>query len=411
MKYFVPIFALLLVITMVPANAGWLFEYNINYTGGDVGFVSSSPGVGHSRGGDVIGEDSFFFNNTGRPTVAAGAYQGLIYNNCTGASDVPIFTNPVWTNPSAPSDTIAVTWNWGVAADVGNNQLFVSNQDSEYSVLVFDLTGAPTQYRNELGFWGQNTYYPSQISLDATGDIFLANYGMSWIPDASPAVGNICWYPAVANDADWATGGANPHNPALGGIYSAIQGATQAYGAGLLSYDGATWICEGVDVSADGSILVYTSRGGATQGVHVALGSPAAGYTLAASNEATLLPWFTSVTGDTAISNVRGCALAPDEQHIFFVIDDTVPNDLIGVWNWVTGAFADPIFLTPADPSVHQRPADREQSSLPYDVDVYADDVGSPFALNVMVSGYYNWLESAKFTGNLTTDVRDWSLY
>jgi hypothetical protein len=411
MRYSALILALLLVVTMGPANAGWLFEYQVNYTGDGTaaGFISATGGVGHSRSGAVLGEDSFFFINSGRPTASGANYSGLIYNNCTGATDIPVILPGVWTNPTDASDTINLTWCWGVAADVANNQLFLSNQDGEYSVLVWDLAGAPTQYRNELGFWAQNTYYPSAINLDGTGDIFIANYGMSWIPDGTPAVGNICWYPAIASDPDWATGGANPHNPALGGIYSAIQGATQAYGAGLMSYDGATWICEGVDVSDDGTILVYSSRGGSSAGVYAAVGSPAAGYVLAASNSATLPAYWLALTGN-ALGNVRGLSLAPDDQNVFFC-HDAAPDHIL-IWNWVTGAFADPISCgVGSATSPRIMPLDRQTNYVPYDVDVYEDDIGTPFALNVLASPYYVWEAATKFTGNLTTDVNDWSLY
>ncbi len=406
MRCLVPILALLLVVTMVPANAGWLFEYQIDYTGNGIadGWVSATIGVGHSRGGAVIGEDSFYFNNTGRPSAANGAYNSLIYNNCTGGADIPIITAPVWANPADASDTITVTWNWGVAADAANDHLFLSNQDAQYSVLVYDLLGNPTPYRNELGFWAQNTYYPSELNIDATGDVFICNYGMSWIPDASPAVGNICWYPAIAADPDWATGGANPHNPALGGVYSAIQGATQAYP----TYAGAAWICEGVDVSDDGTILAYTSRGGSSQGAYVALGSPATGYVLAASNSSTLTAYWTALTGDAGISSVRGCSLAPDNEHVFFCCDDNDLNEHILIWNWTTGAYADPISLSTVN---RINPIDRQTNYIPYDVDVYEDDVGTPFALNVLASPYYVWEAATKYTGNITTDVNDWSLY
>jgi hypothetical protein len=408
MKYFVPIFALLLVVAMVPANAGWKFEYNINYTGVGTtqGFVSATPGVGHSRAGAVLGEDSFAFCNTGRPT-SAGNYNALIYLNCTGGVDNPIFSPGVWANPLDASDTINVTWNWGVALDSNAGALLLSNQDVEYSILAWDPnTGAALQWRNELTVapGSSGTYYPSQIDVDATGDVFVANYAESWIADVTPAVGNIIWYPAISSDPNWATATGSPHNPAPLGLYSTILGATQHS-----NWTGYVWIMEGVAISDDGTVMAYTSRGGGTQGVHVALGSPAGGYVYATSNAATLLPWYTGATGDVAISNVRGLDIAPDGQHIFFVVDDVIPNDLIGVWNWVTGQYADPIFLS-VD-GAHKRPLDREIVDLPYDVDVYEDDIGSPFALNVLVSPYYNWERASKYTGNLTTEVNDWSLY
>jgi hypothetical protein len=301
-----------------------------------------------------------------------------------------------------------VTWNWGVALDSNAGALLHSNQDTEYSILAWDpATGLPTQWRNELTVapGSVGTYYPSQICTDATGDVFVINYGRSWIGDVTPAVGNIIWYPGIATDPNWATGTGAPHNPAPLGLYSTILGATDH-----TAWDGYYWIAEGVAVTPDGSVMAYTSRGGGLQGVHVALGNPTAGYVYATSNAATLLPWFTGVTGDTAISNVRGLSIAPDGQHIFFTIDDAIPNDMVGVWNWVTGAYADPIFLSGAT-ATHKRPADREIVDLPYDVDVYEDDIGSPFALNVLVSPYYNWQRASKYTGNLTTDVNDWSLY
>ncbi len=408
MKCCVQVLPVLVAVVIVPANASWVWEYNINYEGSNVGWSSAITGVGHSRAGAVLGEDSFFFVNSGRPVAGGWNYGGLIFNNCTGATDIPVFTADPWVNPLDASDVINLTWCWGVAADVANNQLFLSNQDTEYSILVYDLTGAPTQWRNELGFWTESTYYPSQINLDGNGNIFIANYGMSWIPDGSPAVGNICWYPAIASDPDWATEGADPHNPALMGIYSAIRGATQAYP----TYTGAAWICEGVDVSDDGSILVYTSRGGPTQGVYVAVGSPVAGYVLTASNNTTLLPWFTTVTGDFAISNVRGCALAPDDQHVFFCVNDP-GHEYIFIWNWIAGYFIDPIPLA-AGSATYPRivPSDRSVNDLPYDVDVYSD-AGRPCFLNVLVSPYYRWEAAAKFTGYFPfiCSVDDWSLY
>ena len=128
MKYFVPIFALLLVVAMVPANAGWKFEYNVNYTGTSVGFTSSTSGVGHSRCAAVIGEDSFIFANSGRPTLANGSYNALIYNNCTGATDIPIITGTGsnWVNPTDPTDIIPQSWNWGVGYDANSSVLFLA---------------------------------------------------------------------------------------------------------------------------------------------------------------------------------------------------------------------------------------------------------------------------------------------
>ena len=94
------------VIIASPVGAEWLFEYNVNYLGDGhaAGFSSATSGVGHARGVVAIGEDDFFFSNSGRPTQAQGNYNALIYRNCTGATDIPIILEPAWVNPTNPND-------------------------------------------------------------------------------------------------------------------------------------------------------------------------------------------------------------------------------------------------------------------------------------------------------------------
>ena len=409
MKYFVPIFVLLLVVAMVPANAGWLFEYNVNYTGTNVGFLSSTSGVGHSRSGAVIGEDSFFFINSGRPTVANGNYNGLIYNNCTGATDIPIITPAVWVNPADAGDTITTSWCWGVAYDAASGSLLLANQDIEYSVLAFDLAGAPTINRNELGFVPRGGYYPTDMDTDATGNIYVANYGEPFINEATPLTGNVGVWAAISSDPDWATGGASPHNPAFLAYASpAGPGATDS------EYSGYGWVCEGVGVSADGTVIAQTQRSGGKEGIYVSTGSPSAGYVFTASTP--LTAYALSVGGPPVSWSIRGCDVAPDGQHVFVVMEEGNQNsgtdqDYIVIWDWTTGVFRDVIFIATGDRTVTKRPSNADVVDIPYDVDVYEDDIGSPFALNVLVSPYFRWQQASKYTGNLTTDVNDWSLY
>jgi hypothetical protein len=222
-----------------------------------------------TRGIGVFGNDDFVVGHRG-----GTSYPMQFFHNAPNDADVSVYQ---WINPSDPGDTIRVTYNWGIGLDQ-DLHVYLANQDSAQNVLVFNYDGTSTSHRLELGPEPTGVEYPTACDIDDSGRVYIAFY-----------IGNPTGGDQVVVYDKLSTWNDVNHTAPL-----------------LTSFEPPAYVCEGLCVNGDGTIIWLTNRsappflGDVTRWT----GSPTGGYTqdMAFAGDGTLnIPAW-----------VRGIDLAPD---------------------------------------------------------------------------------------------------
>ncbi|MCK4596902.1 VCBS repeat-containing protein, partial [bacterium] len=208
-------------------------------------YYTESPA--RTRGVGVFGNDDFCVGVKNSP------YSIEFYHD---APDSPNVINTYWENPGDPGDHIDLIYNWGIGVDNDLNA-YLTNQDLMQSVLVFDYDGNSTVHRLELGqdVTPLGTGYPTACDIDDSGYVYVAYYVFN--PAGEGNGDQIEVYDKLANWND-AT-----HTAPL-----------------MTSFEPAAYVCEGLCVNSDGSVLWLTNRSspGYLGNVTRWTGSPSTGY-------------------------------------------------------------------------------------------------------------------------------------
>jgi|GEM_PF-2529577 len=255
-------------------------------------YYTESPA--RTRGVGVFGNDDFCVGVKNSP------YSIEFYHNAPDSADA---IQTYWENPGDPGDHIDLIWNWGIGVDSDLNA-YLTNQDSLQSVLVFDYDGNSTTHRLELGVDDTGTNYPTSCDIDDSGYVYIAFYiGGPGTTD------QIKVYDKLAN---WNDGN---HTAAL-----------------MTSFEPPCFVCEGLCVNGDGSVLWLTNRSapGSLGDVTRWTGSPTTGYTQ-----------DTTFAGDGTMDvpgYVRGIDLAPDgDIYVCCDVDVQFDGDKVFIGDGTTG--------------------------------------------------------------------------
>jgi hypothetical protein len=262
------------------------------------------------RGVGVYGNDDFCVGVKNSP------YSIEFYHNAPDSADV---IQTYWENPGDPGDHIDLIWNWGIGVDPDLNA-YLTNQDSAQSVLVYDYDGNSTTHRLELGEDDSGLSYPTACDIDDNGYVYIAFY-----VSGPGATDQIKVYDKLANWVD-AT-----HTAPL-----------------MTSFEPPAYVCEGLCVNGDGSVLWLTNRSapGSMGDVTRWTGSPAGGYTqdLTFAGDGTMeVPGF-----------VRGIDLAPDgDIYVCCDVDVQFDGDKVFIGDGTTGELKNVIDID--DPGTYHK--------------------------------------------------------
>lgn len=274
-----------------------------------------------TRGIGVFGNDDFVVGHRG-----GTSYPMQFFHNAPASADISVYK---WTNPSDPGDTIRVTYNWGIGLDQ-DLHVYLANQDSAQSVLVFNYDGTSTSHRLELGPEPTGTEYPTACDLDDSGRVYIAYY-----------IGNPMGGDQVEVYDKLSTWNDVTHTAPL-----------------LTSFEPPAYVCEGLCVNGDGTVIWLTDRsappflGDVTRWT----GSPGTGYiqdTLFAGDGTLDIPAW-----------VRGIDLAPDgDIYICSDGDASFAEEKIIIADATTGEMKYTIDID-GPGGYHQDPYDIEFSSV-----------------------------------------------
>ena len=340
-------------IFVYPPESG---QYSYEYT------TESSNRV---RGIGVFGNDDFCVGVKNSP------YSLEFYHSAPDSPDVIV---TYWENPGDPGDHIDLIWSWGIGIDSDLNA-YLTNQDLMQSVLVFDYDGNSTVHRLELGqdVTPLGTGYPTACDIDDSGYVYVAYY--MYNPAGEGNGDQIEVYDKLANWND-AT-----HTAPL-----------------MTSFEPAAYVCEGMCVNGDGSVIWVTNRSdyGYAGNVTRWTGSPTTGYTQ-----------DTTFAGDGTMEvpgRVRGIDLAPDGD-IYVISDVNVEfaGDKVLIADGTTGVLEATVDVD-SPTGDHNDPYDIEFSLVgeidlsagragetpPFDDDIYLS-WSLPTATALYVTHQYGW--------------------
>jgi len=316
-------------------------------------YYTESPA--RTRGVGVFGNDDFCVGVKNSP------YSIEFYHNAPDSADA---VQTYWENPGDPGDHIDLIWNWGIGVDSDLNA-YLTNQDTEQSVLVFDYDGNSTIHRLELGVDDNGLSYPTACDIDDSGYVYIAFY-----INGPATTDQIKVYDKLANWVD-AT-----HTAPL-----------------MTSFEPPAYVCEGLCVNGDGSVLWLTDRSAAGSMGNVTrwTGSPAGGYTqdLTFAGDGTMdVPGF-----------VRGIDLAPDgDIYVCCDVDVQFDGDKVFIGDGTTGELKNVIDID--DPGTYHKSPYEIEFSLVGELDLVAqkgggDDIyltwSSPTATAFYVTHQYGW--------------------